>query len=288
MRILIFGAGGMIGHKMYQVLSKEFPETYACIRRPFSDFTDFKIFSREKTIDCVDVADFSKAEEVLNNIKPNIILNCIGVTLRKKEIHDISLCLELNSFFPHRLKCWAAQNQAKLIHFSTDCVFDGSTGSYHEDSQPSAKDIYGKTKYLGEVVGPHCLTLRGSMIGRELHGKTELLEWALAQKGKSIKGFSRALYSGVTTNVMADLVKQIIKSNKLVGLYQVSSRPISKYDLLKMLNQAFDLKMQIDEDQRYESKKDLDSSKIRNEFGFICPPWETMIGNITTENSLYE
>lgn len=200
----------------------------------------------------------------------------------------MNLCLELNSFFPHRLKCWASQNKAKVIHFSTDCVFDGKSEVYFEDSQPSAKDNYGKTKYLGEIVSSHCLTLRGSMIGRELYGKTELLEWALAQRGKSIKGYSRTMYSGVTTNVMADLVKKMIKSHKVSGLYQVSSAPISKYDLLKVLDTAFNLQMQIDEDQSHESKKILNSGKIQNEMGFICPSWEYMINDIVHENSMYE
>ena len=182
MKIFILGAGGMIGHKMYQEISKHHAETYACFRKPFDHYKAFDIFNPKKVIDNIDVLPFENLEKALNEIKPDVILNCVGITLSKAEIKDLNYCLELNSFLPQRLKCWAAQNGAKLIHFSTDCVFDGTQGSYVENSYPSATDIYGRTKYLGEVHGPNCLTLRGSMIGPELYGKTELLEWALSQK----------------------------------------------------------------------------------------------------------
>jgi dTDP-4-dehydrorhamnose reductase len=284
MKILILGAGGMIGHKMYQVLSKHYPSTYACIKRSFAEYKEFELFDQSHVIEGVDVYDSTHLESVLNRLQPNVILNCVGITLRKKEIQNLEYCLEVNSLMPHRLKCWSAQNNAYFIHFSTDCVFDGAVGEYTENSPPSAKDTYGKTKYLGEVVGSQCLTLRGSMIGRELYGKTELLEWALAQKGKTIKGYANALYSGVTTSIMADLVLKILKQpSRLVGTYQVSSEPISKLDLLRKINNVFDLKMKVNEDCSYVSKKDLNSSKIRREIGFICPSWDEMINQLASE-----
>lgn len=284
MRIFILGAGGMIGHKMYQELSKHYPETYACFRKSFEHYKSFGIFDPKRVVDNIDVLPFEKLEKALNEIKPDVILSCVGITLRKVEIQDINYCLEVNSLLPQRLKCWAAQNNAKLIHFSTDCVFDGAEGSYVEDSYPSATDIYGRTKYLGEVCGPHCLTLRGSMIGRELYGKTELLEWALSQRGNSVKGYSKALYSGVTTTVMAQLVLSILgRTGFLSGLYQVSSKPISKYELLQKINAAFSLDMQIQEDCSYVSKKDLISSKIQREIGFICPSWDEMVNQLASD-----
>lgn len=286
MKILVLGAGGMIGHKMYQVLSMEYPETYACFKRGFDEYKELGLFNQSYVIDDIDVYEFGKLEKMLNQLRPNVILNCVGITLRKKEIQNLEYCLEVNSLMPHRLKCWSAQNNAYLVHFSTDCVFDGAIGEYTENSPPSAKDNYGKTKYLGEVLGPRCLTLRGSMIGRELYGKTELLEWALAQRGKTIKGYANALYSGVTTSIMAELVTRILKlPSRLEGVYQVSSEPISKLDLLRKINHVFDLKMQIDEDCSYVSKKDLNSSKIRREIGFVCPSWDEMINQLAAEKA---
>lgn len=283
MKILVLGAGGMIGHKIYQELSKTFPETYACFKRSFDEYKGFGLFDPAKVIDNVDVFFFEKVETVLNRLKPDVILNCVGITLRKPEIKDFNYCLELNSFLPQRLRCWAAQNHSRVIHFSTDCVFDGTEGHYVEDSYPSAKDVYGRTKYLGEITGPQCLTLRGSMIGRELFGKSELLEWAFSQAGKPIKGYSKALYSGVTTSVMAGLVRKILQRPTVItGLYQVSSTPISKFELLQKINQAFQLKMKVEEDCSYVSKKDLVSSKIRTEIGFICPSWDEMINQLAS------
>jgi dTDP-4-dehydrorhamnose reductase len=284
MRILVLGAGGMIGHKMFQFLTSKYPETYGTVRRPFDDYANISFFIRDKILPGLDVSNWAEVEKVLTQVSPDVILNCIGVTLRKPEIKDLNYSLELNSFLPHRLKCWSAQKNVKVVHFSTDCVFNGKAGAYDELSLPTAEDTYGRTKYLGEVVGPTCLTLRSSMIGREIYGKSELLEWALAQHGKTIQGYSRAIYSGITTEVMAELVGRILQSSQfLSGLYQVSSSPISKYELLKKINSAFKLEMKIEEDCSYVSKKDLDSSKIRREMGFVCPSWDEMINQLASD-----
>lgn len=285
MKILIMGAGGMIGHKMYEKLKAQH-EVYACFRRPFSEYEKFKLFDSRYVIDGIDVAHFNHVEKVLNQVKPDVILNCIGITLRKPEIKDLAYSLEINSLYPHKLKAWVVSHKAHLIHFSTDCVFDGKDEFYTELSPPSADDIYGKTKYLGETKGPHCLTLRGSMIGRELYGKTELLEWAISQKGKTIKGFKKAWYSGVTTQVMADLVSQILNQNPLpMGLLQISSEPITKYDLLVKLNRIMGLNLVINEDYDYVSKKILKSDKVRHELNFVCPSWDEMISHLVSEKT---
>jgi dTDP-4-dehydrorhamnose reductase len=278
MKILILGAGGMIGHEMYRVLSKTFPETYACFRQSFEIYKEMGVFDATKVLDNVDVLPFVHLERKLDALKPDVILNCVGITLRKKEIENFDYCLEVNSFHPQRLRCWVQKNSKYLVHFSTDCVFDGALGAYSETSYPSAKDIYGRTKYLGEVAGENCLTLRGSMIGRELTGKTELLEWAFSQKGQQIKGYSKAIYSGVTTTVMAQLVASLLANKTcLTGVYQVSSEPISKFDLLNKINHFFKLGMSVVEDSKYSSRKDLDSSKIKKAVGFVSPSWDEML-----------
>lgn len=284
MKILVFGAGGMIGHKMVEVLSQKYPDTYACTRSEFTRFSEFGLFSSDKFISGIDVSEWDHVENLLNKLKPDVILNCVGITLRKPEIKDFEYCVEVNSLFPQRLKSWAVQNSARMIHFSTDCVFDGKSENYFEYSQALAKDIYGKTKYLGEVLGPKCLTLRGSMIGFELFGKTELLEWAMAQQGKSVKGFTKAVYSGVTTSVMAELVLMLIgQESFLEGIYQVSSVPISKFDLLTKINAQFGLQMNIEPDDKYASSKVLNCQKIYDAVGFRAPSWDDMLKEMRLE-----
>ncbi len=290
MKILVVGAGGMIGHKMVQSLTPDFSETYGTIRRPFADYQKFSVFAANRIFDGVDVLNFSNLEKILNDLKPSVILNCVGVTLRKPEIQDLHHCLELNSFLPHRLKCWAAQNGARVVHFSTDCVFDGADGDYSEYSQPTAKDNYGRTKYLGEIAdSPHCLTLRGSMIGRELFGKTELLEWTLAQRGKAVKGFGRVIYSGTTTVEMGRLVRSLLgRATFLSGIFQVSSTPISKYALLEKINKFYRLELNLTEDCNYVSNKVLLSTKLKAATGFVCPSWDEMIEKLVADRTIYE
>lgn len=284
MKILILGASGMIGHKMYQVLSKTFNETYASFRRPFADVQALKIFDPLMTYAEVDLSKPAELDTLLRVVCPDVIINCVGITLRRSQISNLDVTLELNSMLPHRLKCWAASAGGRIIHFSTDCVFDGKSALYVEESPPTATDNYGRTKFLGEIQSDSSLTLRGSMIGREIFEKSELLEWALSQKGKAVVGFSAVLYSGVTTDVMAQFVlKILLRPTFPTGLYQVSSDPISKGELLEKINSKFRLGMTITQDCSYVSKKVLDSSKIRRELGFVCPSWDEMINQLASE-----
>ncbi len=278
MKILVFGASGMIGHKMMLRLIRAGHDVTGTLRHLVDNYTNEQLFSEVKVIDRLDVSDFAAVLKELKQLKPDVILNCVGITLRKPEIKDLEYCTKINSEFPHFLKKYAEENNSYLMHFSTDCVFSGAAEIYTEDSKPDAKDIYGRTKSLGEVSGQHCLTLRGSQLGSEVFGKSELFEWALQQKNKSVQGFSKVMYSGVTTSVMADLVADLIQmSKKLTGLYHVSSKPISKYDLLVKMNSVFKLNMTISPDFQKQSNKILDSKKIATEIGFHCPLWDEMI-----------
>lgn len=289
MNILIIGAGGMIGHKMFQILKAQGHRVTGTIRQAKDHYDKFKIFTEDEIIDLVDVSEFEKTENILNSVKPEIILNCVGITLRKPEVKNLEYCKKINSEFPHFLKKWTEVNNSYLIHFSTDCVFSGKDGPYTEESLFSAEDIYGKTKAAGEVTGSQALTLRGSMIGRELYGKTELLEWVIAQRGKQIKGFSNAIYTGVTTNLMAKLVAGLILlPNKLTGVYQVSSEPISKLELLKLINDCYKLNLTIIEDSGYSTSKILMSEKLKRNMGFNCPKWPEMVDDLTKDLFNYD
>ncbi len=287
-KVLIFGIGGMIGHQMYRRLSKENFEILGTLKQSLKNYEKFNLFKPNQIKDNFDVCDFLQVQNLLNQYQPDVILNCIGITLRKPEIKDEKYCEKINSDFPKLLNTWCENNNSYLIHFSTDCVFSGKSGPYTEQSIPDATDIYGRTKARGEVMGPNALTLRGSMIGRELFGKSELLEWAISQQNMAVKGFSKALYSGVTTNVMSNLVADLIYAEKkITGLYQVSGSSISKYDLLHLINANFDLNMQIEKNENYATEKILLSEKIKSDFGFYCEPWPVMIQKLAEDHFQY-
>ena len=275
MKILILGGDGMIGHKMVQVLSNFNHEIIVSIRE-----------QRELTKQCfsskvkVFINDFLKENVLtfLDRVNPDVIINAIGITIRRGVNEHVSDAIYINSYFPHQLANWAGIHNKRLIHFSTDCVFSGSEGSYSEDATPNASDYYGKTKGLGEVLSKNALTLRSSMIGPELFNKTELFEWVINNKEREINGFSRVMYSGVTTVYMARLVVDLIENHKdLNGIYNIASNPISKFELLNLINDNFDLGLVINEDQKITSNKTLDASKIEIELDIKSPSWNELI-----------
>ena len=275
MKILILGGDGMIGHKMDQVLSVQNHEIVISIREK-KDLTLKSISSKSKVF----FNDFLKDNilDFLVKVNPDVIINAIGVTIRRGSTKNISDTIYLNSFFPHQLSNWAVAFKKRLIHFSTDCVFSGSEGSYLEDTTPDALDYYGKTKGLGEVNSKSSLTIRSSMIGPELFNKTELFEWIINNKEKEINGFSRVMYSGVTTVYMAKLVADLIDNHKnLSGIYNVASKPISKFELLRLINDNFDLGLIINDDKTVISNKTLNASKIEKEIGLQTPSWDELI-----------
>ena len=287
MKILVLGANGMIGHRVILELRKYFgDQVYGLIRRSRSDFNTTEMLQTNifEKIDIVNWNDFSR---LLSDLSPNIVINAIGVTIRRPEIQDLSYALEVNSFFPQRLAKWAQYNNSKLIHFSTDCIFSGESGNYTELSNPSASDVYGRTKFLGEVDGPNCLTLRFSCIGQELDTRSELLEWFLSQDNSSIKGFTNVLYSGVSSIVVSKEVCRIIQEYKsLTGIYQISSFPISKYDLLNLAKKHFNKNIQIEPYDQYVSNKILLNNKYSQDTGFTPTSWEVMMAELANDREI--
>ena len=275
MKILILGGDGMIGHKMAQVLSVQNHEIVISIREK-KELTLKSISSKVKVF----LNDFINDNilDLLDKVNPDVIINAIGITTRRGVTENISDSIYLNSFFSHQLSNWALAFKKRLIHFSTDCVFSGSEGSYLEDTTPDALDYYGKTKGLGEINSKSSLTIRSSMIGPELFNKTELFEWIINNKEKEINGFSRVMYSGVTTIYMARLVADLIDNHKnLSGIYNVASKPISKFELLHLINDNFDLGLIINDDKTVISNKTLNASKIEKEIGLLTPSWDELI-----------
>ena len=202
---------------------------------------------------------------------------------------DPIAALEINALLPHRLAALAGAWGGRLIHFSTDCVFSGSRGFYREEDPSDACDLYGRTKYLGEVHSANALTLRTSIIGRELSGRRSLLEWFLAQNGGSVRGFRRAIWSGLTTNHLARLVGEIIQHHSdLSGLYQAAAEPISKHDLLCLIREAYSLRIEMIPDETECCNRSLSGEKLRQAIGYTAPAWNELIRELSCDPTPYE
>lgn len=283
--IVILGGGGLIGHKLFEQLGNRFGDVYCTLHGN----RNHSLFAGSYVHENVNVQDFEALTELLESLNANVVLNCVGITKRKQEINDLPYAISVNSLFPHKLAKWAAVRPVRIIHFSTDCVFDGALGNYTENSPTTGNDIYGKTKALGELRYPHSLTLRSSFIGRELTGKTELLEWCLAARDTAVNGFSKAFYSGVSTLTMARVVGDIIEHYpEISGLKQLATeQPISKYELLRCADNAFGLNMTITDDPSFETQPTLNGSLLRSEMSLELPSWKTMMAELAGE-SLYD
>lgn len=285
---MILGGAGTLGHKLWQVLPETFPETFVSIRKPAAFYAKTGLFGGNRVRDGLDLRDFARLNAVLDEIKPTVIVNCAGVTLRSKEAQDKNSAISINALLPHRLAEWCSRSGARLIHFSTVCVYDGKKGGYTEDDLPDARDLYGMTKILGDVNAPFALTLRSSFIGREIFGGAELLEWFLAQEGKTVKGFRKALFTGLTTNKLAELVGDLIGNHPgLNGLYHVSSETVSKYELLRLIKDAYGLDVRIEPEEGFEMKRDLDGGRFAKAAGFVCPPWSRMMAEMAADKTPY-
>jgi dTDP-4-dehydrorhamnose reductase len=276
-KVIILGASGMLGHKMLQILSRRF-DTYGTIRKTTSD-----ILKSYCLYDAIDVNNFSSVLKVLGKVKPDVIVNCIGIVKQLPESNDWNISHAVNSELPHKLDTYAQSHDSQLIHFSSDCVFDGTWGLYTERNIPNATDIYGRTKFSGEV--PNALTLRTSIIGREISTCHGLLEWFLSKRGMKVQGYTKAVFSGVTTNELSQLVSDIIYADSNIkGLYHVASKPISKFDLLTKINEYIDDKVDIEPVDGEVINRSLSGYKLEREIGYKAPSWDDMIKDMLVKD----
>jgi len=211
----------MLGHKLCQVLS-ETHQTFATFRREPPNIP--AVFGRTHAINGVDVLDFGTVRDALAKVKPDVVVNSVGIVKQHPAAKDPIRSITVNSLFPHRLSLLCEAQSALLVHISTDCVFSGRTGGYTEDDLPDPVDLYGKSKLLGEVEGPSALTLRTSIIGRELTSSLGLVEWFLSQHGRQVAGYTRAIFSGLTTTALGRVLDTLVNSGTKLGeLWHVSS-----------------------------------------------------------------
>ena len=286
MRILILGAGGMLGHKLVQQLAGD--GTVVAAFRDAAPYRALEPFRRAEIIDGIDAYDLSTIESAIQSSKPDVVINCIGIVKQLAEANDPIACLTINSLFPHRLLQLGRAAGARVIHISTDCVFSGSKGMYTEDDVSDAEDLYGRTKYLGEIAEPPGLTLRTSIIGREIRTKTGLVEWFLANDGGTVRGFTKAIYSGFTTLALARVIRLVITTcPDLTGLFHVSSEPIDKYHLLQLVHDAYGLSIRVTPDASIAIDRSLNSDRFRQRTGFQPPAWPEMIAEMAADTTPY-
>lgn len=287
MKILIIGATGMLGYSLFSNLSDNSElDVYGTVRNIdgkeafFNDHGD-KLFKG------VEVNNVASVEDVIANVKPNVVINCIGLIkqhgISKQHVDAVSI----NSLLPHQIAAICDRYNAKFIHFSTDCVFSGEKGVYVESDIPDAQDLYGKSKCLGEVCyAPH-LTLRTSIIGHELSSNVSLIDWFLLQKGTT-KGFSKAVFSGLPTCVISKILTEnifpiISSTDELTGLYHLSVEPIDKYSLLQLVSSVYSKDIEIVESTELIIDRSLNSEHLRKIINFQVPSWESLITDMYTD-----
>ena len=277
----------MLGHKLWQTLAGRF-DAYATFRRRPAVYARFEIFDLARAVENVSAQDFDSVVRAVAKVQPEVVINCVGVVKQDAAAKDPLTSIYINSLFPHRLTEVCRAANARLIHLSTDCVFSGKRGSYAESDPSDAEDLYGKSKFLGEVAGEGCLTLRTSMIGRELAGSQGLLEWFLSQQGKSVRGFRHAIFSGFTTQALAEIIAWIIEEHaELQGVWHVAAEPISKFDLLTLIKDTAGLKIEIEPDDTFSCDRSLNAERFRQATGFVSPSWSDMISRLFQDTTPY-
>ena len=279
-KILILGVNGMLGYSLFKYFEKNKNfETYGTVRDK-NKLTNEKDIFLNKNIKEINCLDLQKIRSLILKIQPGFIINCTGIVKQNPLINNIPLSIELNSLFPHYLSNICKNIECKLIQFSTDCVFSGKSGNYNENDFADADDIYGRTKFLGELKEKNCITIRTSFIGHELIYKWGLISWFLSQEDK-VRGFKNVIYSGLTTLEIGKLIeKYIIPNKKLEGLYHISSKPIDKYSLLNIIKNVYQKNIHIEKDFSITSDKSLNSSKFKKETGYKPKEWHYAISEL--------
>jgi len=277
MKILILGVTGMLGNAMFRVFSDVQKYDVYGSARSASAKNYFKEDARQKIICGVDVENHDSLTRLFGEVKPDVVINCIGLVKQLAAADEPLLTIPINSMLPHRLAALCRVGGARLVQISTDCVFSGKKGAYMEQDFPDADDLYGRTKYLGEVDAGHAITLRTSIIGHELAGNRSLVNWFLSQYG-SVKGYTRAIFSGLPTVVLARIIRDIvIPRPELHGVYHVAAKPISKYDLLNLVAKVYGKQITIVADENLVIDRSLNAGRFRDVTGYVAPEWEEMI-----------
>jgi dTDP-4-dehydrorhamnose reductase len=276
MRILIQGASGMLGQSLYRSLRKDPAARVYATTRSRAGLPNWLKADRQ-VLDGVLADNFDTVLRAFLLARPDVVLNCIGIIKQLDAAKDPIVSISINSLFPHRLSELCSCARVRLIHFSTDCVFSGSKGNYTEADVPDATDLYGRTKLLGEIVSTSALTIRTSIIGHSLGGGPSLIDWFLSQE-KEVRGYAHAVYTGLPTVEIGEVLsKVIIPDPSLSGLYHLSSKPISKCELLHLVAVQYGKQIPIVEDVSVRIDRSLDSQRFSAQTGYSAPDWNTLV-----------
>ena len=276
-RVLVLGATGMLGHAALRLFARsEQYEAWGSVRSAAA----LKLLGADlhnHVVSGVDVENPESLARLLVQVRPQVVINCVGLVKQLAEADDPLQAIPINSLLPHRLARLCELAGARLVHISTDCVFAGTRGLYRESDAADAQELYGRSKHLGEVNRPHAVTLRTSIIGHALGSAHGLVDWFLAQQG-SARGFRHAIFSGLPTVELARVVRDYVLPNPgLQGLYHVSAAPISKLALLSLVAQVYGKSIDIVPDDELVIDRSLDSTRFRQATGYVPPDWPELV-----------
>jgi dTDP-4-dehydrorhamnose reductase len=276
LKILVLGASGMLGHTVLRYLAQS--PGYSALGSVRSERARQLLPEGLRgQIVCAPSVDTDSLVQLLDRVKPQVVVNCVGVVKQLAEADDPLAAIPVNSLLPHKLLRLCKLAGARLIHFSTDCVFSGAKGMYSENDSADATDLYGRSKLLGELNDPQAVTLRKSVIGPELDGAHGLLGWFLAQRGRA-KGFTRAIFSGLTTLELARVLREfVLPRPELHGVLHVAADPITKYELLTLIAKVYGVAIDIEPDDKLAIDRSLDSRLFQRLTGYVAPPWPELV-----------
>jgi len=277
-RVLVLGATGMLGNAMLRLFANSPGHVaFGSARSRGAAFQRLPEQLRAKVISGVDVEDQDALAKLVDDVRPDAVINCVGLVKQLSDADDPLVSIPINALLPHRLARLCKFAGARLVHISTDCVFAGTRGMYVESDVPDATDLYGRSKCLGEVSAPHAVTLRTSIIGHELASEHGLIGWFLSTHGE-VRGFTKAVFSGLPTVELARVVRDhVLPAADLQGMYHVSADPISKYELLRLAAAAYGHAVDIVPDDQFVIDRSLDSSRFRELTGYVPPSWPELV-----------
>jgi len=276
MKVLVLGAGGMLGSACYKIFaqSDDF-RTYGTLRTVGS--VGGSRGEQGTLIPCVNALDLNQLAYIFDQCEPEIVINCVGIIKQLESVDNLPLMIETNALLPHRLARLCSRYKARLIHISTDCVFSGAKGMYKESDMPDALDPYGRTKQLGETDAANAVTLRTSIIGHELKRKVSLIDWFLSQKG-TVKGYRRAIFSGLPAVELARVIRDyVVPERDMTGLYHVAAEPITKFDLLTLVAKEYSHEVNLVPDDALAIDRSLDAQRFKDHTGYIAAPWSALV-----------
>lgn len=286
--MLVLGAYGMLGHRLLLNLDRNFQVAGTVRLTKKFDAPVTERLSSMRIIPDIDASRPETVREVIRKHRPQAVVNCVGIVKQAEAAKDPIASITVNSLFPHLAAKAAKEVGATFIHFSTDCVFSGNKGHYSQNDIPDPVDLYGRSKLLGEVAD-NGITIRSSLIGRELGSSNGLVEWFLSNHGREVKGFRKAIFSGFTTHEMSKVVEMVLEKRPMInGLWQVASDPISKYDLIGKINKEAKVNVTISPNDMVVCDRSLDGHQFAQVTGYSAPNWDDMIKSMVKDFPMYE